>query len=199
MTFSEATVHPDPIVQVGRWLEEAFAAGLPNADAVALATADAGGQPSVRFVLCKHLDERGFVFYTNTESRKAEELAANARAGLAFYWTSLGRQVRVTGAVEPVPREETDAYYRTRPLGSRIGAWASPQSRPIDSRDELDRLWLEASERFADADPPLPPHWGGYRLVPAEIELWQHRDSRLHDRLRYTRTTDGWARQRLAP
>ena len=164
-----ASTDPDPLVMVRRWLDEAFARGIPNADAAALATADAGGRPSVRFVLCRGADEHGFVFYTNRESRKAEELAANPEAALAFYWVDLGRQVRVTGTVTELGRVEVEAYYRGRPLGSRLGAWASPQSRPIASRDELEHLWAQAAERFAGSEPPLPPHWGGYRVAPREI------------------------------
>ena len=200
MALDEHTADADPIVQFSRWLAEAFDAGIQNADAAALATAGRDGRPSVRFVLCKAADERGFVLYTNTESRKARELAENAEAALAFYWVSLGRQVRVAGSAEPVTRDEAEAYYSTRPLGSRLGAWASPQSRPLASRAELDRLWEETAERFAYGEPPLPPHWGGYRVVPRELEFWEHRDSRLHDRVQYTRAPDGgWARRRLAP
>jgi len=193
------TADPDPIAEFGRWLADAFASGIQNADACAVATAAADGRPSVRFVLCKGADARGFVFYTNTESRKAGELAENAHAALAFYWTGLGRQVRVTGHVEPVSRGEAEAYFRSRPLGSQVGAWASPQSRPIGSRDELESLVAEITERFRAAEPPLPPHWGGYRVVPREIELWEHRDDRLHDRVLYTRAENGWRRERLAP
>ena len=193
------TVDADPVVEFGRWLSEAFAAGIPNADACALATAGHDGRPSVRFVLCKGADDRGFVFFTNTESRKARELAENSQAGLAFYWVGLGRQVRVNGQVEAVTREEADVYYRTRPLGSRLGAWASPQSRPLGSREELEGLLTATVARFDGQEPPLPPHWGGYRVVPREIELWEHRDDRLHDRVRYLRDGDGWRRERLAP
>jgi pyridoxamine 5'-phosphate oxidase len=197
--LDEAAVDADPIVQFNRWLADAVRADIPNADAAALATAGSAGWPSVRFVLCKGADERGFAFYTNTESRKGLELAQNPRAALAFYWHDLGRQVRVAGAVEPMTAGETESYFRTRPLGSRLGAWASPQSRPVRSREELDRLWEEACVRLGD-DPPLPPHWGGYRIAPEEIELWEHRDSRLHDRVQYLRAPDGaWSRQRLAP
>lgn len=200
MSLDENTLDPDPVVQFSRWLAEAFDAGIQNADAAAFATAGSDCRPSVRFVLCKGADERGFILYTNVESRKAQELAENAEAALAFYWVSLGRQVRVTGSVEAVPREEAEAYYATRPLGSRLGAWASPQSRPLASREELDRLWEETAKRFADEEPPLPPHWGGYRVVPRELEFWEHRDSRLHDRVQYTRTPEGgWSRRRLAP
>ena len=195
-----ATVDVDPFVQFRRWLDEAFAAGLENADAAALATAGADGRPSVRFVLCRGVDERGFAFYTNLASAKARQLAAHRAAGAAFGWLQLHRQVRLRGTVEPVSEAEADAYFASRPRGSRIGAWASPQSRPVASRDELDRLWREAAERFAGADPPVPSHWGGYRIVPREIELWEHRESRLHDRVLYTRdAAGGWARARLAP
>ena len=193
------TADPDPIAEFGRWLADAFASGIQNADACAVATAAADGRPSVRFVLCKGADARGFVFYTNTESRKAGELAENAQAALAFYWSGLGRQVRVTGHVEPVSRDEAEAYFRSRPLGSQLGAWASPQSRPIGSREELESLVTEVTERYRSAEAPLPPHWGGYRVIPREIELWQHRDDRLHDRVLYTRADDGWRRERLAP
>jgi pyridoxamine 5'-phosphate oxidase len=200
VALDENDVDPDPVVQFTRWLADAFGAGVQNADAAALATAGGDGRPSVRFVLCKGADERGFVFYTNTESRKARELAQNAQAALAFYWVDLGRQVRVVGRVEPVAREEAAGYFASRPLGSRLGAWASPQSRPIGSRNELDRLWDRTAARFVGSEPPLPPHWGGYRVVPREIELWEHRDSRLHDRVLYLREPDGaWSRRRLAP
>lgn len=199
MHLDEAAVDADPIVQFNRWLADALRADIANADAAALATAGSDGRPSVRFVLCKGADERGFAFYTNKESRKGLELAQNPRAALAFYWHDLGRQVRVAGAVEPMTARETESYFHTRPLGSRLGAYASPQSRPLSSRDELDRLWEKASAQFGD-DPPLPQHWGGYRIAPEEIELWEHRDSRLHDRVQYLRGPDGtWRRQRLAP
>ena len=195
-----ATVDADPLEQFRRWLSDAVASGIPNADAAALATAAANGRPSVRFVLCRRLNEHGFVFYTNTQSRKARELRENHEAALAFYWVALGRQVRATGAVTPLSDDEVRDYFDSRPLGSRLGAWASPQSRPVASREALDRLWQEAADRFADHDPPVPPHWGGYRIVPREIEFWEHRESRLHDRVLYTRdATGGWTRTRLAP
>lgn len=200
MALDEHTADADPIVQFSRWLAAASEAGIPNADAAALATAGGDGHPSVRFVLCKGADEHGFAFYTNTESRKARELSENPEAALAFYWVTLGRQVRVTGTVERLSREDAEAYFASRPLGSRLGAWASPQSRPLVSREELERLWEEASARFHDGEPGLPPHWGGYRVVPRELEFWEHRDSRLHDRVQYTRSPGGgWDRRRLAP
>lgn len=199
MTLSEESVHADPLVQARHWLDEALLAGIHNAEAVALATSAADGLPSVRFVLCKQLDAQGFVFFTNLESRKARELASRPHGALAFYWDAFGRQLRATGPVEEVPRKVAAAYFETRPRGSRIGAWASPQSRPIASRGELEALWEDTAERFRGSEPPLPPHWGGYRLLPEEIELWEHRDSRLHDRLLYRRDGNGWRRTRLAP
>jgi len=198
MTLDERTVDPNPFVEVGRWLDEARQAGIRNAEAMCLATAAKDGQPSARFVLCKGVDARGFLFYTNTESRKARELEANPQAALVMYWADLGRQVRAAGRVSRAPAEEAEAYFRTRPLGSKHGAWVSPQSRPVASRAELERLWEEAARTLGD-DPPLPPHWGGYRLEPHEIELWEHRDSRLHDRVLYTPVAQGWQRTRLAP
>ena len=199
MTLHERTADPDPLRQFAAWFEDAVNRGVANAEAAALATADADGGPSVRFVLVKRADERGFAFFTNTGSRKAADLARNPRAALAFHWEPLGRQVRVEGSVARVPDEEAEAYFRSRPRDSRLGAWASPQSRPLESRAELEALLDAVHERFGAGDVPLPPHWGGYRLVPAAIEFWEHRESRLHDRLRYTRTPGGWERVRLAP
>ena len=168
-------------------------------EAMALATAGAGGRPSARMVLLKSADERGFAFFTNLESRKGTELAANPRAALLFHWIALGRQVRVEGAVERVPDEEAEGYFRTRPLGSRIAAVASPQSRPLADRAELERLVVEARARFPGDEVPLPAHWGGFRVVPEAYEFWQHGDDRLHDRIRYERAGGGWTRTRLAP
>ena len=167
-------------------------------DAMALATSTADGRPSVRMVLLKLADESGFGFHTNYESRKGEELAANPRAALLFHWQPLGRQVRVEGVVERSSSEESEEYFRTRPVGSRLAAWASPQSRPLADRAELERLYEDARARFGD-EVPLPPHWGGFRLVPDAYEFWQHGDDRLHDRVRYTREGGGWKRERLAP
>jgi len=201
-----AEVDPDPIGQFERWFKEAVAAALPEPTAMALATATPAGRPSVRMVLLKGVDQRGFVFYTNHESRKGQELAANPLAALTFWWPPpVHRQVRVEGRVERVPLEESEAYFRTRPVGSRLGAWASPQSSVIPGRDVLERRYETLAARYggdaADAEVPLPPFWGGYRLTPDVIEFWQGRENRLHDRLRYTRErpTAPWTIERLAP
>jgi pyridoxamine 5'-phosphate oxidase len=195
----EADVDPDPVVQFGRWLDDASAAGLVEPSAMTLATAGADGAPSARMVLLRGVDRRGFVFYSNYESRKAAELAANPRAALVFWWGELRRQVRVEGPVERTSQQESAAYWRTRPPGSRLSAWASPQSRVIPGRAVLDERVAELAARHPGGDVPLPPFWGGYRLVPEVVELWQQRSDRLHDRLRYTRTPGGWRIERLAP
>lgn len=196
--LDERTAGRDPIELFREWLADAFAAGIPNADAMVVATATADGAPSARYVLLKGGDERGFTFFTNLESRKGEELGANPRAALVFYWAVLGRQVRVEGAVSPVDRSESERYFATRPRASRIGAWASPQSRPVADRAELERRVSELEAIYPD-DVPLPDFWGGYRVLPDVIEFWTHRESRLHDRLRYTRRAAGWHVERLAP
>ena len=188
----------DPLRQFERWFDEAREAGVDVPEAMALATASPDGRPSARMVLLKAADERGFAFYTNYESRKGGELAANPQAALLFHWRPLGRQVRVEGGVVRVAADESEAYFRTRPLGSRLAAWASPQSRPLEDRAELERLYTDAVERFGE-DVPLPPSWGGFRLLPAAYEFWQHGDDRLHDRVRYERDAVGWSRRRLAP
>jgi len=187
----------DPLRRLSRWLDEAHAAGLGPPDTMSLATATADGRPSARMVLLKGLDERGLVFYTNRSSRKGRELAANPLAALVLYWPSLGRQARVEGRVEEVGDEESDAYWATRPLGSRLSAAASPQSEVVESR-----AWLEA--RVAElaargGEPPRPAHWGGYVAVPEVVELWVHEEDRLHDRTRYTRDGDGWRGELLGP
>ncbi len=194
----ELALDHDPLVQFHAWFADARAA-LEQPDAVALATATPDGRPSVRMVLLKRADEQGFGFHTNLDSRKGVELAANPRAALLFHWQPLGRQVRVEGAVEAAPAQESEEYFRTRPLPSRLAAWASPQSRPLADRAELERRYAEAAARFEGDDVPLPPHWGGFRLVPDAYEFWQHGEHRLHDRLRYERTEGGWLRERLAP
>jgi pyridoxamine 5'-phosphate oxidase len=191
---------PDPLAQFRAWFEEAAATGLRVPEAMALATATSEGRPSVRMVLLKDADERGFAFYTNYESRKGRELEQNARAALLFHWDPLGRQVRVEGPVELVGREESEAYFRTRPRGSALAAWASRQSEPLAGRDELEEAVRAVAARFEGADVTLPPHWGGYRLVPERYEFWQHQDDRLHDRIRYEPDgAGGWRRVRLAP
>jgi pyridoxamine 5'-phosphate oxidase len=197
--MDEAALDSDPLRQFDLWFAAAGDAGVDVPEAMALATATADGRPSVRMVLLKRADERGFAFHTNYESRKGSELAANPQAALLFHWRPLGRQVRVEGRVERVSAEESEAYFRTRPHASRIAAWASPQSRPLADRAELERLYAAAAERYAGEEVPLPPHWGGFRLVPDAYEFWQHGDDRLHDRVRYGRDGDAWSRTRLAP
>jgi pyridoxamine 5'-phosphate oxidase len=187
------------MVQFGRWFADAEAADLIEPNAMTLATADAGGRPSARMVLLKAFDQRGFVFYTNYGSRKAGELTGNPAAALVFWWPPLERQVRVEGGVERVTREESEAYFRTRPLGSRLGAWASEQSRVIVGRVDLERRLEELEARYGDGEVPLPPFWGGYRVHPEVVEFWQHRPNRLHDRLRYRRVPGGWTIERLSP
>ena len=194
-----ADFHPDPIVQFRRWLEEATAAGVAMPEAMTLATADAEGRPSARTVLLKSAAEDGFRFFTNTESRKGRELAENPRAALVFHWAQEPRrQVTVAGPVASLSREEAEAYFRSRPLGSRLGAWASRQTTVIPGRDELDRAFAEAEAAYGE-DPPLPPWWGGYLLKPTRLEFWQNRPNRLHDRFRYTRDGESWRLERLAP
>jgi pyridoxamine 5'-phosphate oxidase len=194
---NEHELAADPIVQLEAWLAEARAV-CPQAEAMTLATADGESRPSARQVLLRGLDPRGLVFFTNRASRKARELAANPHAALVFHWWELGRQVRIEGGVEVVSDEESDSYWRTRPRPSQIAAWASPQSQPIADRNALDRLYVAEDARFED-DVPRPPFWGGYRVVPEAMELWQHRDDRLHDRVRYRRAAGGWLKERLAP
>ena len=191
---------PDPHAQFERWFAEAAAAGVRAPEQMALATAGPDAAPSVRMVLLKGHDARGFVFYTNGGSRKAAELAANPRAAAVLYWEPLRRQVRVEGRVEPVGDDEAAAYFATRPRASQVGAWASPQSKALTSRAELDRLVVEAERRFAGEDDlPRPPFWGGYRITPIVIEFWQGQPDRLHDRVRYELDEGSWRRERLAP
>jgi pyridoxamine 5'-phosphate oxidase len=196
----EAEAERDPFVQLGRWFEEAAAGEIYEPNAMALATVAADGRPSLRMVLLKGMDERGLSFFTNLESRKAQEIAANPNAALLFWWDRLHRQVRVEGAIEPVGPDEAEAYFATRPYGSRIGAWASPQSRVIEGRGWLEAREAALRERYPeDAGVPRPAHWGGFRLLPETYEFWQGRRSRLHDRLCYRRQESSWVMERLAP
>ncbi|HEX8998112.1 MAG TPA: pyridoxamine 5'-phosphate oxidase [Ktedonobacterales bacterium] len=198
--LDEADMDPNPIRQFQAWMDAAVAAEHPEPNAMAVASATLDGAPSARMTLLKGLDERGFVFYTNYESRKGAELAANPRAALLFFWVLLERQVRVEGRVERVSAEESDTYFHSRPLGSQLGAAASAQSRVIASREVLQQAYSELEQRFAGGEVPRPPYWGGFRVVPQVIEFWQGRPSRLHDRLRYTRLPEGaWRIERLSP
>jgi pyridoxamine 5'-phosphate oxidase len=189
----------DPIAQFHEWFEAARAAGVAFPETMTLATASADGAPSARMVLLKGADADGFVFFTGYESRKGQELAANPRAALVLYWQALGRQVRVEGTVERVPEAESADYWATRPRGSRLAAWTSRQSRSLSGRDELEARYAEVESEHEGRDVPLPPHWGGFRVRPEAIEFWEHRDNRLHDRVRYTRGREGWTSERLWP
>jgi pyridoxamine 5'-phosphate oxidase len=197
--LAESDVDADPIVQFGRWFDDAAQHGLLMPEAMTLATATVDGRPSARMVLLRGYDQRGFVFYTNYDSRKGAELASNPAAALVFWWGELERQVRVEGRVERTSREESEAYFRTRPVGSRLGAWASAQSRVIPGRSVVDQRFAELAASHPGGDVPLPPFWGGFRLDPEVVELWQGRPNRLHDRLRYTRAAGRWRIERLAP
>ncbi len=190
---------PDPHVQFDRWFADAVSAGVRHPEQMALATATREGAPSVRMVLLKGYDARGFVFYTNRTSRKAVELDENPRAAVTLFWDSQERQVRIEGTVVRVEDDESAAYFRTRPRGSQISAWASPQSEALASRAELEQRAAAIEARFAETEVPLPPFWGGYRILAAAIEFWQGRPDRLHDRVRYELDDGGWARERLGP
>jgi pyridoxamine 5'-phosphate oxidase len=195
----EGDIAPDPLEQFRRWYADAEGAGIRMPSAMALATATREGAPSLRMVLLKGADERGFVFFTGYVSRKAEELAGNPRAALLFYWDPLGRQVRVEGTVERVSASESDAYFATRPRGAQLAASASLQTSVLTNREELDERVVELAATHDGADVPRPEHWGGYRLTPDSYEFWQHREDRLHDRLRYSRDGDRWVIERLSP
>ena len=189
----------DPLALFAEWFREAKDAGVDVPETMTLATADSDGAPSARMVLLKGADEQGFVFYSGYVSRKAGELERNPRAALVFYWRPLGKQVRVEGRVERVSEAESAAYFATRPRGSQIAAWASQQSKALVGREDLDRRYAELEREYDGRDVPLPPHWGGFRLRPEAIEFWQHRDNRLHDRIRYTRAREGWRSELLSP
>ncbi|MDQ2824368.1 MAG: pyridoxamine 5'-phosphate oxidase [Verrucomicrobiota bacterium] len=193
-------VDPDPIKQFSNWFTAAIEAGIRDVNAMSLATAAPDGRPSVRIVLLKGFDHDGFVFFTNYESQKGQQLEVNPYAALGFYWIEMDRQIRISGSAEKTSREESERYFHSRPIGSQLGAWASHQSQLVDARRVLDARMAQMTERFADKPIPLPPHWGGYRVKPETIEFWQGRANRLHDRFRYTRQPEGsWLIERLAP
>lgn len=197
--FSERDAHASPFVQFRLWFEEAKSANILEPNAMTLATTSADGTPEARIVLLKEMDERGFVFYTNYESTKAQSIAANPSVALLFFWGELERQVRITGKVEKVSREESDAYFQMRPRESRIGAWASKQSSILESREKLEERFAQLTEEFEGKDIPLPPFWGGYRVIPETLEFWQGRIGRLHDRVVYQRSDTVWSVVRLSP
>jgi pyridoxamine 5'-phosphate oxidase len=195
-------VSQDPIAELSRWMNEAIKAEVPEPTAMTLATASRDGAPSARIVLCKSIAPEGITFFTNYESHKGRELAQNPRAALVFFWKELERQVRVSGIVSRITRDESEAYFKSRPLGSRIGAWASAQSEPVESRAVLEQRFSAAESKYTGTEPPLPEYWGGYRLAPESVELWQGRQSRMHDRLHYARNAGkpgGWTLTRLCP
>lgn len=196
----ESQLDPDPVKQFGLWLAQATEAGLAEPNAMVLATVGRDGKPSARTVLLKGLDERGFVFYTNQESRKADDLAANPACALVFPWHAMERQVRIEGTASKLPSEEVDAYFASRPRGSQLGAWASQQSQPVDSREELDLQYASYERQWPEGTEISTPYfWGGYRIEPVAFEFWQGRTGRLHDRLQYQRSGDAWQVQRLQP
>jgi pyridoxamine 5'-phosphate oxidase len=197
--LSEATAGDDPFPLFTGWLDEAMNAGLVEPTAAALATCGADGQPSCRMVLLKGADPRGFVLFTNGESRKATDMMAHPRAALTLWWDKLERQVRIEGAVERVSDAEADEYHASRPRASQLAAWASAQSQPLNDRAELDGRFAETAKRFEGHEVPRPPHWGGFRIVPGSIEFWQGRRDRLHDRIVFRRAGSGWSRTRLSP
>jgi pyridoxamine 5'-phosphate oxidase len=197
--LSEGDVAADPIAQFRQWFDEAVRADLLDVNAMTLATADAAGRPDARIVLLKEVSGDGFVFFTNYDSAKGRQLAANPRACLLFFWAELERQVRITGHVTLVAREESEAYFHSRPFESQLGAWASEQSTVLPSREAIEQRYRDLLEQYEGRHVPLPPYWGGYRVTPEEVEFWQGRTSRLHDRLRYRRDGERWAMERLSP
>jgi pyridoxamine 5'-phosphate oxidase len=198
--LSETGVDPNPFIQFKQWFDQALAAQLPEPNAMTIATATPYGKPSARMVLLKDFDQRGFVFFTNYNSRKGQELSENPQAALVFWWAELERQVRITGKVEKVSQAESDGYFYSRPENSRLGAWASYQSEVIASREDLEQRLQDLQHKYETQEIPRPPHWGGLRVIPTEIEFWQGRPSRLHDRLLYTHLDNGnWKIERLSP
>ena len=199
-TLSEHEVSADPILQFDAWFKQTLAAEVPEPNAMSLATVGSNGRPSSRIVLLKDFDARGFTWYTNYESKKGHDLATHPFAALTFHWVELERQIRIEGSVERVAEADSEAYFQIRPIKSRLGAIASAQSQPIDSREHLEEKFAQVEAQYGDTPPPRPAHWGGYRLIPNWIEFWQGRRSRLHDRIVYTLEDDGqWSRQRLQP
>lgn len=198
-TLNETDVDPNPFVQFQRWFDQAVSAELPEPNAMTLATATQDGIPAARIVLLKAVDDRGFTFFTNYNSNKGKELEANPQAALVFLWTELERQVRIVGTVEKVSAEESDRYFFSRPHNSRLGAWASEQSEIIPSRDVLEQKLAALKVEYEHREVPRPPHWGGFRVIPREVEFWQGRSSRLHDRLLYRRSGESWTIERMSP
>ncbi len=198
-TLLEADVAPNPIVQFGKWWDEAIKSDIDEVNAMTLATVDKNNIPSARIVLLKGYDESGFIFFTNYQSHKGEQLQENPNACLVFFWKELERQIRITGTVEKISAAESDAYFTSRPAGSRIGAWASPQSSVIANRNIIEEKTKELEQQFVDNNIPRPPHWGGYIVKPLQIEFWQGRSNRLHDRIQYSLQKDKWIIGRLAP
>lgn len=197
--FEEKDADPDPKKQFEKWFKDALNANLKEPHAIALATSTKTGIPSVRIVLLKSYDEIGFVFFTNYESRKGNELAENPVAALVFWWGELGRQIRIEGNVEKISRKESEEYFQSRPFESQISAWASAQSRVTENRESLEKRYLEIKKQYEGKTVPCPPYWGGYRLIPEAFEFWQGWANRLHDRILYSKIKDGWKIERLAP
>ncbi|WP_341527506.1 pyridoxamine 5'-phosphate oxidase [Nostoc sp. UHCC 0302] len=198
--LSKTEIDPNPFIQFKKWFDQALAAQLPEPNAMTIATATPDGKPSARMVLLKDFDQRGFVFFTNYNSHKGQELAKNPHAALVFWWAELERQVRISGTVEKVSENESDGYFDSRPANSRLGAWVSNQSEVIASRELLEQRLQEFQSKYENQEIPRPPHWGGLRVIPTQIEFWQGRSSRLHDRLLYTRLDDSsWKIERLSP